>query len=345
MQNQWSYLLPFFNAHRWQILLSIFLGGIASLFTLLVPISLGKFFSYLWSYDSFRAQILTVLPDAWTKDLYHYLILFSGLVLLQGLTMYLERWYMARLGERLGLYLREQLFAAQLQTPLSLAEAKGVGRYLLRWSGDLKSIKRLFTHGMLRFARDIMLLVGASSFLIGYFPEILAPMLSVLCLCWLGIMTLRSRLKQATIDQRNRQSGLLSFVSRRLRALATIQALNRDVPEAKRFAKRSQRYYQSAMRYHQLYHLLFSFAKLSVYFLLLALMWWSMVQVQSGKAFSEGDKILSAFLLLISLRSLLGRLLRVPIYWELGMISLHKLQDILNFAEMGERETYVYDKG
>lgn len=345
MQNQWSYLLPFFKAHRWQILLSLCLGGIASLFALLVPISVGKFFSYLWAYDSFRAQILTILPHAWTKDLDRYLIFFSSLVLLQGLTMYGERWYVARLGERLSLYLREQLFAAQLQTPLSLVESRGIGRYLLRWSGDLKSIKRLFTHGMLRFSRDIMLLLGACGFLIAFFPEILVPVLGVLCLCWLSIMFLRPRLKRATVEQRNRQSSLLAFVSRRLRALATIQALNRDVPEAKRFAKRSQRYYQSVMRYHQHYHLLFSFAKLSVYLVLLVLMWWAMRQVQAGKAFSEGEKILSAFLLLISLRSLLGRLLRVPIYWELGMISLNKLTDIINFAEVGEKEPYAYENG
>ena len=66
---------------------------------------------------------------------------------------------MGKLGEQLIFDLRNQLFEHQLKVNMEEYDKRGIGRYLLRYSGDLSSIHGYVTKGFIRFAADALMLV------------------------------------------------------------------------------------------------------------------------------------------------------------------------------------------
>lgn len=302
------------------------LGMVASSLTILLPVSLGKAFGLLFGYHSLRAQIFEGLPASWVSSLPNFLGLLVVMILLRALSEYGERSLTGRLGEAFSRYLREHLFAAQLKLPLSIYQSKGTGRYLLRWSGDLKSLQNWLTKGIIRFGRDVLFLMGFLVVMYQLHPSLCAWIVLGLLLSGFGIHCLNHLLYQISVERRNRKSGLLAFVSQRLLAIESLLVFNRQNPESKRFQRRSERLYQSGRAYHRIFALIQTSISTLVYLLLVGLLAWAYL---SANAHSS-EQLLGAFLLMITVMPVLRRLFRVRTHWELGRISLVKLQNILS---------------
>ena len=223
---------------------------------------------------------------------------------------------------------------------MPIYEEKGTGKYLLRFSGDLKSIQNYVKNGILRFIQDVLLL--AIVFLsIAYMDSVLA----LLTLGFIGISALllwsvNKVLYRQSLEKRNRKSGMLTFVNTRLRGIASLKAFNKYTPENKRYRKRSEKLYGIGKRYANTVSFMQACIPALTYCLLGVIMFY-VLSTSSYHKDTGGGSLLVIILLLLAILPVLRRTLKVSIVWKLGSISFEKL---INILELSKENELPYEK-
>ncbi|MBQ4819289.1 ABC transporter ATP-binding protein [Aquimarina sp. MMG016] len=332
LNSKWSIISGFTHKNIILISLAILTGLCYNLLTIMIPISIGKFYELSFGFSSHRLAAFKFVPFMDAPDFNSFLLFFFFLVLLRLLFEYLNRYGIALVGERFSKLLREQLFSNQLQIAMSVYDSKGIGKYLLRYSGDLKSIQNYIKNGLIRFAQDVVLLSTVVA-AIGYFDIhlgiiIAGCILSSSVMLWL----INKALYKASLERRNKRSGMLSFVNTRLRGIISLKAFNKYQPEEKRYQKRSNDLYDIGKRYAKIVALLQSIIPAITYGMLGVIMFYVFSSTQGSDKLS-GSSLLVLILLIISILPVLRRSLRVSIIWKLGDISFTKLIDIFNLPK------------
>jgi ABC-type multidrug transport system fused ATPase/permease subunit len=327
---------------------AIVAGMIANIFVVLIPVSLGKYFDFLFGFQSHRAAFLDLLPLSFWNTLPQYLSFLLVLILLKWLFQYIQRYQMAFLGEKFVKDLREKLFQQQLKIQSVIYDDRGTGRYLLRHSGDLKSIQNYFTRGIIRFSTDIFLLLVAFGFLFWLHKIIFAIIVGGFVLIVLFIFFLNKILFKISVNQRNTRSGLLSFVNRQLQATKTIKAFNKDTTEIGKYNKRSSSLFGVSLRFQKIYNLIYVSVPALLYLILVGVLYYIYVLKQQGSVLFETSEMLGFVLLFITILPIFRRVLRVSTIWELGNISFDKLLKVFELPvepDTAELRRYNFTKG
>ncbi len=321
----------FLGRHWRQAIAVVGLGLVASLLTVLIPVSIGKYFDLLFGYHSHRAQVLDFLLPPWLwQSLKDFQIFFISSVLLRFAFSYGFRLGTAFMGEQFSKYLRELLFDHQLRIPLGVYRQSGTGKYLLRYSGDMKSAQDLFAKGMLRLGSDVIVMGLALAFMWWFDATVFIVVFCGLLFSALIIRVLNTLLRRVSVVRRNRRSGMLAFVSQRLQAIATIVAFNRFTPERTRFHKKSDRLYAAGKDFHRIYQLIYTVVPTLLY-LILALSLFVAAR-EEAIAPSQHGNLLALVLVFLTIMPVFRRLLRAGLIWEMGLISIDKLLRILQLA-------------
>ncbi len=335
----------FFKRHPYQVALALFLGFMANVLLLLLPISLGKYFDLLFGYESTRAHFLDVLPFSFWDDIPEFILFFLIATSLWLITNFAYRFFTADLGLKFTHELRVRLFERQMFIPLEEYELKGYGKYLLRYSGDLTSIRNYLVRGILRFVIDLALILLAMLGLYHLNSKILLGLLPGFALTLLAVFLLNKVLYKRSVKMRNKRSGLLAYVSQRLQAMDTIQAFNRYVPEEKRFEQKSETAYIASRRYQGIYQLVFTLVPVMLYWTLALTLYVFAIEGEVSEL--QHGNLVAFVLLFITVLPIFRRVIRVGTVWKVGDISFQKLIRVL---ELGRPETvpdvaYVFKKG
>ncbi|MDX2246875.1 MAG: ABC transporter ATP-binding protein [Bacteroidia bacterium] len=330
--------LPFLRNHFALVSITVMAGILSSLLVVMLSVSIGKFFELAFDYQSFRGQIFQYLPSGWIETPQHFIMFFFGLLLLNMAVEYLERYSLGVTGEYFTYFLREKLFQSQMTIPLRVYQQKGGGKYLLRWSADMKSIRNFLTIGIIGFVRDFLLLIVLLGVIHLLNRSVGGLVLLGLVLLTLVYFILRPLLKKASIEVRNRKSGLLAFVSQRIHAIGTIQAFNRIAPEYGKFQKKSFQLRLAGISYERVQVFFQVLASTGAYGILGLIMIWVYYSAKTDSLRFDPSSLLVVFLLLITAVPVLRRLLRVNVFWETGNISLSQLLRVLNQEENESEE-------
>lgn len=337
---KWGLIGDFINSHRIWLAITLLTGFAYNVFTILIPISIGKFYEFAFGFSSHRLKAFGSIPYMDATDPTGFFILFFSLVGLRFVFEYANRYGIAWVGERFAKSLREHLFEAQLQITMPVYDTKGIGKYLLRFSGDLKSIQNYVKNGILRFVQDFALL-GIVFLVIAQMDITLAGlMLGFILMSTLILGLLNKVLYRQSLEKRNRKSGILSFINTRLRAVASLKAFNKYTPENKRFRKRSEQLYSIGKKYAGTVALLQAGIPAMTYGLLGTIM----VYVLSRPTYENaigGGSLLVIILLILAVLPVLRRTLRVSIVWKLGNISFEKL---IRIFEMPKENDLPFEK-
>ena len=341
MKTKWRLIANFINSNRWLVVATFLSGLCYNILTLLIPISLGRFYEFNFGFSSHRLKLLASLPFINSKSFTTFLIFFLVLVVLRFIFEYINKYSIAIVGEGFAKNLREQLFEHQLQISTSIYDEKGIGKYLLRYSGDLKSIQNYVTRGLFRFSQDLILiaiLLIAIAYLDLYLSFIVAISIVIAILL---LFFINNYLYRISVDRRNQKSGMLTFVNTRLRAISAIKAFNKYTPEQKRYNKRSEKLYSAGKKYQFAVSLIQSLIPALTYTMLALLMWYIYyLKTNKGSTFNA-SALLVLILLVISFLPILRRTLRVSIVWKLGNISFEKL---LNIFSLRAENTLPFEK-
>lgn len=305
--------------------LAVISGFCYNIFTVLVPIAIGRFYEFNFGFSSVRLKLFfSGFPFIDTDSFNAFLIFFIGIILIRFLFEYTNRYVIGILGERFSKSLREQLFAHQLRVLTPIYDEKGIGRYLLRYSGDLKSVQNYLTQGIFRFAQDI-LLIAILLAVIGYYSIIMALIILTFIVCAFGfIFFMNLVLYRISVERRNRRSGMLSFVNNSLRSILSIKVFNKNVPFGHRYNKRSLKLLDIGVKYQHITALINAVIPFITYLMVGITMFYIYRLKNSGVDFDRSS-FLILILLIISFLSIFRRILSVNIVWKLGNISFEKL--------------------
>lgn len=295
-------------------------------------VSIGKYFELLFGFESHRAQILDFLPAFFFDTVPNFLIFFGSLVLLRGTFFFIERYNTGILGELMVRDLREKLFEHQLHLNMKVYDDRGTGKYLLRYSGDLKSIQNYLTKGVIRFSSDIVLLGLGLGTILYLTPELFPVFIIGIPTVMLGTWIANRYLYNVSVKRRDTRSGLLSFVNSRLSAMLSIKSFNKENPELKKFLKRSGRLYRHGRKYHRYYQFIQALIP-TLLFLMLGGLFYAAWRLKGLGVSIDQGVVLGSILILISMLPFLRRTLRVSVVWKLGNISFGKLLKVFELEK------------
>lgn len=322
---KWKFIKESIKENPGLAVIAVISGFCYNIFTVLVPIAIGRFYEFNFGFSSVRLKLFfSGFPLINTDSFHAFLIFFIGIILIRFLFEYTNRYVIGILGERFSQSLREQLFAHQLRVLTPIYDAKGIGRYLLRYSGDLKSVQNYLTQGIFRFAQDIFLIAILLA-VIGYYSIIMALIILTFIVCAFGfIFFMNLVLYRISVERRNRRSGMLSFVNNSLRSILSIKVFNKNVPFERRYNKRSLKLLDIGVKYQQITALINAVIPFITYSMVGITMLYIYRLKNSGVDFDRSS-FLILILLIISFLSIFRRILTVNIVWKLGNISFEKL--------------------
>ncbi len=323
-------LAQLLSDHKRLVWFTFAMSFTAGLLTIAVPLVIGKYYDFLFGHRSFRARLLEFLPFD-INNIKVFLVFFMALVILKTAFSFLEKYCTGLLGEHFTLWIRTTLFQHQLKIPVWDYERKGMGRYLLRFSGDLNSLKNYLTKGIVRFVSDAMMLTLTLALLFWLDSRLGLFMLGGLALPLWGIIAFNRKLSKATRAQRNHKSSLLAFTNTRLRAIHTIRFFNKEIPEQGKFNKKAEQVFDAGVRYQKITSLINALIPGVLYLLMGALFTYIYFSGQGQHA--SASNILVFIILLLTIMPVMRRMLRVNVVWELGNISFEKLLNVLNRVE------------
>ncbi len=329
-------LFDYFKSNKLTTAITVVVSLLSNVFSIVIPVSIGKFYNLVFGLNAQRSKMLDFLPSVFWDTVPHFLTFFIVLVMLKVIFDFAQRYQVAGMGEKLLMDIRKMLFKAQLDIPMPVYDEKGIGKYLLRHSGDLKSVQNYMAKGIVGFAVDVILLCLVLLTLALLDKDLLIILLISLPFIGVTIIFLNRLLHSKSLTQRNYKSGLLSFVNITLRSILSIKAFNRTVPEMNRYEKRSERVYRASMKYHAIRSVVMAVAPGLFYTILFSILCYVYYQQQSGLPSLDAGALLTAILLLITSMPVFRRLLRVSTFWELGHISFDKLIKVLHLAENDE---------
>ncbi|MDN5211345.1 ABC transporter ATP-binding protein [Fulvivirgaceae bacterium BMA12] len=342
MQTKSKILSDFFSENKPAILSTFLVSLFSNIFTIIIPVSIGKFYNLVFGLNTHRSRILNFLPEWFWDTAPRFLMFFMTLVILKIVFDFLRRYQVGSIGEKMLLFIRNKLFLSQLQMPMQIYDEKGIGKYLLRHSGDLKSTQNYVTKGLIGFLVDMLLLAlvlitigildsGLLLVMLGFFPV------------FGGLIFLLNRaLHDKSLAQRNYKSGLLSFVNATLRSILSVKAFNRLQPEMNRYKLKSEKVYRAGIRYHQINSVIMAVIPGLLYVMLFAILYYTYYQYEFGEARIDAGSLLAAILLLVTAMPVFRRALRVNTVWELGNISFKKLLIVLNHAQEQEESSGAF---
>lgn len=330
MKAKWPLIYSFIKNNGLTVTLAFISGLFYNIFTLLIPVSLGRFYEFNFGFSSQRLQLLESIPFINSESFITFLLFFMGLVFIRFIFEYINKYVISIIGESFAKDLREQLFEHQLHISTFIYDEKGIGKYLLRYSGDLKSIQNYITRGLFRFTQDLFLiaiLLITIAYIDMYLGLIVAISISISILL---LFVINKFLYSISVDRRNQRSAMLTFVNTRLRAMISIKAFNKYTPEKIRYNKRSEKLFITGKKYQRVVSLIQSIIPMLTYLMLALLMWYVYYLKTNRVSVFDGTSLLILILLIISFLPILRRTLRVSIIWKLGNISFEKLLRIFS---------------
>lgn len=316
----------FLRSNKWRVAGCFILDCSANLLTLLLPLLAAQAISLLLGYSSVRAETLAGAGLLMPSTFPALMSMFGITLVVKAALDFFRKRQQGILTEDFAMELRQSIFQRHLQLAPSEYELRGIGRYLLRFSGDLGSAQQFLSKGILQFSADISLL-GAGLVLIGC----LNSRLGIVVTGWLGGLTILFWLLNAKVgvvekNRRNKKSAALDFVNRRLINIQTVKALNRQGMEMALFRRRTERLRRLGHRVSSLTAVQEAVFPLAIYGLAGAVL---LLGWQQPKTFYPAQ-LFAVLMILIAWRPVLLRLLRAGLIWKKGNISLTNIARVFN---------------
>jgi len=330
-------VLQYLRRQKAKTLKIVFLGVMANVLTISIPVSIGKYYRLVFHLHSRRVKVFNFIPEQIWNTVPKFLIVFFTLIILRFFFFFWYQYLIKKEGEFFVKSIKDYLFEYQLKIKYAIYQEKGIGKYLLRYSGDINSLKNLYLKGSIKIFVDAIMLAVALFWLsvLNVKGAVVVVVASVLC--YVLIRIVNKKIEYYSINKRNKSAGQLSFVSRALHSILTIKVFNKQDVELKKYQKKSKAVKNAAIIYHKWFIInkgLIAFMQYGVLGMVLYVFYLEdTVQNQSA--------LISFILLYVTILPVVRRLFFIETVYKLGNISLVKLNNIIQsekeFINKGEQ--------
>ncbi len=319
----------------------ILFGVFSNLLTILIPVSIGKYYDLFFNFNSQRARVLDFIPDYFWESIPNFLIFFSGLVIFRYLFFVLYQYNLKKESEILVKNIKDYLFKNQLHIKYNIYREQGIGKYLLRYTGDINSLKNLYLKGSIRFAIDVIMIM-TSFFWFYKLNKIGAVIITLASLfSYVIIRFLNHKVEYYSLQKRNKSSSQLSYVSRALNSILSIKLLNKEITELKKFKKKSTDVRDLSILYDFWFVLNKGFISFAQYFILSIILYIFYLEYYPSQANIQAGNLISFILLYITILPVLRRLFSLETVFKLGNISIQKLNKIIELEKEDKKKGVI----
>jgi ABC-type multidrug transport system fused ATPase/permease subunit len=320
MQVSNKYVLDHIRKYRFAFWGVIFIGLLNSLVSFLLPVSIGEFFTLFFKTGSSKGKLLDWLGIE-LSTVNQFFLLFILLLFLRAILSYTEYYGTFKQGELFVKYLREDVFSTQIRWSTASMLDQSYGKYLLRYSNDLKSVQLYLTNGYMEGIKSSLFLIMGLLVMLNIQWQITLLLFGMLIVVMLLIYLLARWQTVFIVSSRSARSSLLAYVARQFARFRKVKERQEEDVAMANFQEKSDNLFQANMKYNVSESLLLAVVPVLI-FGVIGVLLWRMVFLQGSISASDG---LMMVLILLMMEGRIRRLLKVPTYLNKGKISLQKI--------------------
>lgn len=322
--------------------LLILSGTLTNGLVILLSLSIGTFYEMLTDRNSDKSRILHQLNIDLPHQLNDFFILFFFLVICAFLFQFLFRYGSKKIATDFSFSIRKRLFNSHIRMKPAEFSKKPIGSYLLRYSGDIKSLQTYIEKGIFQFSGDA-LFMGLSIGVLFYMnTQATVYVVGGLLIGFLITRGISTRVRESEKARRDLLSTHLSFVHESFSVLETIKTWNREYPTIKRFEKKTDRLVALTEKSNFWSSINYAVPFLVVFLTLMVVL---MAHAGTGIVNSNSTSFVPYVLLLILLFPVAKRLMRISSVWRSGSIAIQKVTKILRSHAENEMQAMNYQPG
>ncbi len=323
-------IAQFLRRRKYKTVKIVLLGVIANLLSIVIPVSIGKYYQLAFHLNSKRVRVLNFISNTIWDTVPKFLAFFLVLISIRFVFFFLFQYYLKKEGEFFVKQIKDYLFEYQLKIKYSIYREKGIGKYLLRYTGDINSLKNLYLKGTIRVFVDVIMVFVALFWLSVLNFKGAVVIVVVSFFSYFLIRVINKKVEYYSLDKRNKNSGQLSFVSRTLNSILTVKLFNKQQVEHKKYQKKSKAVKNAAIIYNKWSIInkgLVSFIQYAILCVVLYVFYIDHQQ-QTYKPINQSN-LISFILLYVTILPVIRRLFSLENVYKLGNISLRKLNNII----------------
>lgn len=318
------FLRQHFSANKMKLASVIFLGLISSCTGFFLTLIIGDFFMLQFETGSSKGKLLAWMGIKLSST-NGFFLLFALLILVKMISSYAETYSSVKQGELFAKIIREKLFSVQMRSNAALFANRTYGKYLLRYSNDMKAMQHYLVKGVLGSIRDLLFVLLGLLILLKISTSITFVLLFLYFATSILSVFLWQRQKKYIVISRSKRSGLLAFVTKSFARFSTLQRDEKEAYTVDRFHERSAQLYHANLANGKLESLLQSVMPALQYVVIGTVL----LMIQTGAAQVSASDGLIIILILMLMQGALRRLLKVPGILNKGRVSLDKINDLI----------------
>lgn len=328
------------RTNAWSFMAIILAGVLNNFVSFLLPVSIGEFFTLFFHTGSSKDRLLKWLGVEVTT-LHAFFIMFCGLLLLKAILTLVESYGTFRQGEIFVKKIREDIFEAQINWSAVSFLEKSYGKYLLRYSNDLKAVQNYLSRGYMDGIKSSLFLLTGLFLLMQINMQLTVLVMILLVTISLSIYAFAQWQTSYIVTSRSSRSSLLAFVARHFARFKKIKDRSEEKRIIDQFKIRSDKLFRTNMRYNVVESLLLAMVPVFMFGIILILLW-RIMYLKDEVSASQGVMIV---LILLMMEGGIRKLLKVPSYLNKGRISLQKINKLLGEPSLSQSKVIKIEEG
>lgn len=328
-----TFLKKHLNSYKIQFAVVIFWGLLQSLVSFFLTLLIGNFFILQFDTGSSKGILLHWLGvNVTSKETFFFFFLF--LIAIKFISSYFERYLSLKLAELFVRDIRQELFSVQMQTDKELFTKKTYGKYLLRYSNDLKAVQNYLAKGILGGIKDCVFVLIGLLILLNMNVQIAMVIILLFIVASFIVIYLWNRQKIYISNSRSKRSSLLALVSRSFGRFSYLLQNRKELITIEQFNNKSDELFLANLENGKVESLLQSLIPV----LLFIIIGFVLLFIETGTVHISGAKSLTIILMLMLMQGAFRRLLKVPGILNKGRISLDKINQLVILSSKNKSE-------
>ncbi|MFD2201364.1 ABC transporter transmembrane domain-containing protein [Shivajiella indica] len=315
----------YFNSKFYLIFIQL-VGWLASISTFAITIIIGAFFELQFHTSTNRSTLLKNLGVEFSS-LNFFFFAFALIILVKISLSFIEKQLINKKAESFIKETTLLLFKKQMFWTKEVFQEKSYGKYLLRYSGDLGSIKNMLVNGIHRATKDLLYLITGIALMLSINSYLTGIIVLTALILSPIIFYLDHIQNPLIIEKRNRKSLLLDLVTRSFSNHEEIGKSNKRNRTVRKFKSRINSVIEANLNYQKLENLRQmigpTVANLLVFILLFSISQFSFIQISPSE-------LLVYLLILATMTSPIKNIIKAPGIIQKGKISLMKIEQMIN---------------
>lgn len=168
--------------------------------------------------------------------------------ILKSLAQFSSQYFFQIFGNRILLYIRQDLISHIQKLPIEFYNKTATGRIITRVTNDVATLGELFTQGLVSIFIQTVVLVTIVFAMLTISPKLTAVTLLATPLFIFMAVRLTKKLRQTLFEQKAKLSVINSFVAENLNGIKIIQLYNRTTKNRNLFADHTHDYFKLTIK-------------------------------------------------------------------------------------------------